>query len=55
MRDKRLDVLLDHLKIRCRCYEYVDRGIYFCHKKAGEFPDNKTNCDGYMSACELEG
>lgn len=62
MKDKRLDVLLEHLPTKIlgviiSCKYYIqDQGGYFCIKsmRSGEFP-RPIDCYGDVTKCEIEG
>lgn len=55
-KDKRLDVLLDHMPLLCKYYDPSIRpGLCQASEayKKGEEPDS-TNCQGNIIKCELE-
>ena len=55
MKDKRLNILLEHFTQERECRHYIrDQGMGYCHKMMkDEFP-KQVNCAGSIKACELE-
>lgn len=55
MKDKRLDILLEHIIIEKECRHFApDQGMGFCTKMMEEGFPKSVDCSGSIKSCEVE-